>query len=184
MKKLNSICFAFPVITGLALSLVSGHAQSANATISGVSVVGGYDYTITLNNTGTYGLQSFWYGWTQDGNNLPSVPSGLGNSLGWANVLSGNSIEWGDGSDTALAPGQSGTFTFFSTSTPTAMTASPAGDSVAYVGSIDFSQDSPGDSTPVITPTLVVTPEPASLALLAMGCLGLLAANRRKLQAR
>ena len=178
--KFSRACFVSSAAMALTMFAVSGHAQSATATISDVAAAGGYDYTITLNNTGTYNLQSFWYGWTEDGNNLPSDPSNAGNSLGWANVLSDNSIEWGDSSDTALAPGHSGTFTFFSTDTPSAITASPSGESVAYVGSIDFSQGSPGHSTPAFSPTLVVTPEPSSIALLATGSLGLMAVYRRK----
>ncbi len=184
ITKLSSICLAFPVIVGMALSAVSAHAQSASATISGVAVVGGYDYTIALDNTGALNLQSFWYGWTDVGNNLPSVPSGAGNTLGWANVVSGNSIMWGNSSDTALAPGQTGDFTFFSTSTPSAITTSPSGESVAYVGSIDFSQGTPGDSTGAFSPTLVAAPEPSSIALLAIGSLGLLAGGRRTLRAQ
>lgn len=182
MKKLkfNSVRLVLAITAALAMFAVSGRAQNASATISDVVVAGGYDYTITLNNTGAYSLQSFWYGWTLSGNNLPSNPSNAGNSLGWANVLSGNSIEWGNSSDTPLAPGQSGTFTFFSTSTPTAITTPPSGESVAYVHSIDFSQGSPGDSTGVFSPTLVATPEPSSIALLAVGSLGLMAAYRRK----
>ena len=168
MRKSTSICLAFPVIAGLAMSAVSGNAQSASATISGVAVAGGFDYTLTLDNTGTDNLQSFWYGWTQSGNNLPSNPSTVGDSLGWANVLSGNSIMWGDSSDTPLAPGLSGTFTFFSTSTPTAITTPPSGESVAYVGSIDFSQ-AHRKIAPEYSPTFVTTPEPSSIALLASG---------------
>ena len=183
-SKFNSLCLALPVITGLAVSAVSGRAQSASATISDVAVTGGYDYTITLDNTGTDSLHSFWYGWTLSGNNLPTNPSNAGNSLGWINTLSGNSIMWGDSSDTALAPGQSGSFTFFSSSTPTAITTPPSGESVAYVGSIDFSQGSPGDSTGIFSPTLVATPEPSAIALLAVGSLGLLATGWRKLRAQ
>jgi hypothetical protein len=73
----------------------SSHGQGATATISEVTDAGGnFDYTITLINTGTLDLNSFWYGWTQVGNNLPSDPSNAGNSLGWANVLDANSIQW------------------------------------------------------------------------------------------
>jgi hypothetical protein len=183
--KLNSICLVLPVISGLALSVVSSRAQSASATISDVPVVGGYNYTITLNNTGSLSLQDFWYGWTTGGNNLPSNPSNLGSSAGWSGSLFfGNSVEWVGTAGSALAPGNSATFTFFSSSTPLAQTTSPAGDSVAYVNGIDFSQDTPGSSTPVFSPTLVAAPEPASVALLTVGGLGLLVANRRKLQAR
>ena len=181
-SKFNSLCLVLPVVSGVALSALSGHAQSASATISDVAVAGGYDYTITLDNTGTYNLQSFWYGWTQNGNNLPANPSSAGNSLGWANTLDGNSIMWGTSADTPLAPGHTGSFTFFSSSTPSAITTSPSGESVAYVGGIDFSQGTPGDSTGIFSPTLVATPEPASIALLAIGSLSLLTIGRRTQQ--
>jgi len=178
--KLNILSFLVPVVVGLAGSAVSGYAQSASATIAGVSVVGGYDYTIILHNTDpTYNLNSFWYGWIQFQNDLPSNPSNAGNSLGWNNILSGNSIMWSNGgSGTALLPGQSADFTFFSTSTPAQMTSGIAGESVAYVGAIDFSQSSPGDSTGIFAPTLVATPEPSSAAFLIAEVLGMLTCRR------
>ncbi|HZV35674.1 MAG TPA: PEP-CTERM sorting domain-containing protein [Verrucomicrobiae bacterium] len=145
------------------------------ATISGISAGGSFDYTITLQNTGSLSLNGFWYGWTLGGNNLPSNPSSAGNSLGWANTLDGNSIMWQNNSGTALAPGASGTFTFVSTSNPTQITTSPSGESVAYVHTIDFSQGSAGDSTGVFSPVLVATPEPSSLAIFAVGLFGLAA---------
>lgn len=162
---------ALAVAAGLATFTASSHAQGATATISDVAAGGNFDYTITLQNTGTLSLNSFWYGWTTSGNNLPSFPTTPGNTLGWANNLSGNSIEWVNGSGTALAPGQSGTFTFVSTSSPTAITTPPSGESVAYVGGIDFSQGLAGHSTSVFSPTLVAAPEPSSLGLLTVGLL-------------
>jgi hypothetical protein len=159
---------ALALAAGLALSAVSGHAQSASATISYATAGANYDYTITLFNSGSTDLEGFWYGWTQDGNNLPSDPTSAGNSVSWANDLDGNSIMWQGGSATELAPDHSATFTFVSSSSPTAITDAPSGESVAYVGDIDFSQGSPGDSTGVFSPVLIV-PEPSSLALLAAG---------------
>ena len=180
--KSTSIRFTLLAVAGLLASAVSSHAQGAVATISGVPVTGGFDYTILLADTGSTPLNSFWYGWTTSGNNLPSIPSGAANTLGWGNSVVGNSIEWVNSSGTALTPGNTGTFTFFSTSTPAAMTTSPAGRSVAYVNGIDFSQGSPGSSTAVFSPTLAV-PEPSSAALLAVGALGLLTSGWRKLRA-
>jgi hypothetical protein len=180
--KSTSIHFTLLAVAGLLASAVSSHAQGAVATISGVPVSGGFDYTILLTDTGSTPLNSFWYGWTIGNFNLPSTPSGPANTLGWASIVNGHSIEWVNSSGTALTPGNTGTFTFFSTSTPTAMTTSPAGQSVAYVNGIDFSQGSPGSSTPVFSPTLVV-PEPSSAALLAVGALGLLTSAWRKLRA-
>ena len=169
IPKLISTRLALAVAAGLVASTVSSHAQSASATISDVLVGSTYDYTISLKNTGTLSLNSFWYGWIQFQNDLPSNPTLPANSLGWVNTLSGNSIQWVNSTGTALAPGQSGTFTFDSTSTPAQMTAGIAGESVAYVGGIDFSQNSPGDSTGIFAPTLVAAPEPSSLGLLLTG---------------
>jgi hypothetical protein len=182
--NITSIHFAVAVVAGFAATTASGYAQGASATISGVAVSGGYDYTITLLNSGPDSLKSFWYGWTTDGNNLPSNPSNAGNSLGWANSLDGNSIQWGNNSSTALAPGLSGTFTFFSSSSPSAITTSPSGESVAYVGAIDFSQGSPGDSTPIFSPTLVSAPEPSASILLPIGLLVLAGLRSMRLTPR
>jgi hypothetical protein len=172
-------CFALAIAAGLAASIQSSQAQSATATISDVAAGGGlFNYTIILQNTGTANLNSFWYGWTQSGNNLPSNPSNAGNSLGWANTLDGNSIMWQNSSGTALAHNQTATFTFQSTSTFLAMTTPPSGESVAYEGTIDDSQNSPGDSTPIFSP-VAATPEPTTVALLATA-LPLLAASYRR----
>jgi hypothetical protein len=180
--KLNSIRFSLAIAAILAASAVSGHAQTATATISDVPNGGSFDYTITLNNTGSDNLNSFWYGWTQTGNNLPSNPSNAGNLSGWGNDLSGNSIMWINSSGTALTPGKTATFTFVSTSSPTAITTSPSGESVAYVNGIDFSQGVAGDSTGVFSPNLVVTPEPSTLSLVAIGALGFSSTLRRKIR--
>lgn len=172
IPQLTANCFvlALAVAAGLATSTVSSSGQSATATISDVAAGGGnFDYTITLKNTGTQSLNSFWYGWTQSGNNLPSDPTSAANSLGWANDLSGNSIMWENSSGTALGAGQLATFTFVSSSTLSAITTSPSGESVAYVGGIDFSQGQAGDSTAMFSPSIAPVPEPSSLGLLIVG---------------
>jgi hypothetical protein len=156
--KMNSFRLSLAVVALAAVAPVCSHAQSATATISSVAAGDVYDYTITVQNTGSVGLNSFWYGWTTAGNNLPSDPSSAGNSLGWGNQLSGNSIKWINSSGTALAPGASATFTFTDSSSPSAITTSPSGESVAYVGAIDFSQDTAGDSTAVFSPALQSPP--------------------------
>ncbi len=179
LSKFTTIRFILALAAGLAASTISSRAQSASATISGVLVGGNYDYTITLLNTGTYNLNGFWYGWIQFLNDLPSVPTSAGNSLGWANTVAGNSIQWANSTGTALAPGHSGTFTFISTSTPAQMTAGIAGESVAYVNGITGSQGLAGDSTGIFAPTLVAAPEPSSLGLLLAGAVGLWVVSRR-----
>jgi len=177
MPKASLITVTLAILGGMFAFTAKTHAQGAVATISGVAVSGGFDYTIILTDTGGTALNSFWYGWTTTGNNLPSVPTTAGNTLGWGNSVSGNSIEWVNSSGTTLNNGQSGTFTFFSTATPTAITTSPSGESVAYVNGIDFSQGLAGHSTPVFSPTLVAAPEPSATMLLGAGAMGLLAAG-------
>ena len=166
------------IAAGLAASTVSSHAQGAlaSATIYGVAVSGGYDYTISLGNNGTEDLNTFWYGWTFDGNNLPSDPSDVANNLGWDNELSGNSIIWANSSGSALAPGQTGTFTFFSTDSPADITTSPSGGSYVYTGNGIFNGDSAGPFSPSLVSAPV--PEPPSCALLVAGILGGLALVR------
>lgn len=158
ISKTSSIRLILVVAAGLTTAAISIHAQSATATISAVASGNSFDYTITLHNTGSNALNSFWYGWTSSGNNLPSVPSNAGNALGWGNAVSGNSIKWVNSSGTALAPGAWSTFTFVSSSSPSAITASPSGESVAYVHGIDFSEGNPGDSTAAFSPVLVFGP--------------------------
>ena len=165
---LKSFTIRLALAAGLVASAFSAHAQSASATISGVQNGANFDYTILFKNTGSDNLNSFWYGWTTSGNNLPSNPSSAANSVGWANNLDGNSIMWENSTGTALAPGQTATFTFVDSSTPSAITAGASGESVAYVGGIDFSQGVSGDSTGMFSPVLVV-PEPSSTALLGAG---------------
>ncbi len=172
MKNLLKFPFRLTLAfaAGLAVSTLSANAQSATATISGVQDGANFDYTILLHNAGSFSLNSFWYGWIQFENDLPTDPISAANSLGWANNLDGNSIQWENSTGTALAPGQTATFTFVDSSTPAQITAGISGESVAYVGSpIDFSQGVSGDSTGIFTPTLVAAPEPSTFALLGAG---------------
>jgi hypothetical protein len=180
---LISIRFALALAAGLAASSLQAQPTiTASATLSDVQVGSTFDYTMTLHNTGTMPIESLWYGWTLSGPNLPSNPSNAGNSLGWVNSLDGNSIQWTGSSVTALTAGNSATFTFDSTSTPAQMTAGAAGESVAYFGGIDGSQNTPGDSSPVFAPTLTTVPEPSTSALLAIGLAGWMATGWRKLR--
>ena len=168
-SPLFSLRLVLVIATGLCAVPTGSRAQGAVATISGVQAGSVFDYTILLQNTGSTVLNSFWYAWTTSGNNLPSVPTSPANTLGWTNTVFGNSIKWVNSTATALAPGQFGTFTFVSTATPTQITTTPSGQSVAYVNGISFTQNNPGDSTPVFSPTLAAAPEPSALGLLAAG---------------
>lgn len=168
-NSLKSLTLLLAAVMGLAVSTLSTQAQTATATIFGVQNGANWDYTITLVNTSsTLSLNGFWYGWIQFENDLPTSPTAAGNSLGWANGLDGTSIQYQNSTGTALGPNQSATFTFVDASSPTAITAGISGESVAYTGIIDASQSSPGDSTGIFSPVLIV-PEPSTWGLLGVG---------------
>jgi hypothetical protein len=180
--KSISFRLALAIAAGLAASAISSRAQDSSATISGVAAGGGeFDYTITLENTaGSGDIEGFWYGWIAFDFDLPTTPSNPGNSLGWNNSVDGDSIQWQGGSGDALAPGQTGTFTFESTSTPSQITTTvdgdgtTSGDSVTYSGTINPG----GASSPNFEPTLVAAPEPSAWELMVGGLF--IAAGLRK----
>jgi len=184
IRSVKSLGMGLAVAAGMTVTGISAHAQNtaATATISDVAAGGGvFDYTITLKNTGTTVLDSFWYAWTLSGNNLSVGITDPASSLGWTDTgLEGTtSISWEDtaGGHT-LGVGQSATFTFDSTETPTAITTSPAGESVAYLsatGPNSFGQNDPtGGASDVFSPTLVAAPEPSTWSLMGVGLLALL----------
>jgi hypothetical protein len=103
----------------------------ASATISTGSTSAPYNYTVTLNNTGTTDIGTFWFAWTDTPtfyDFLPSVPTITGYPTGWiasvTNAFQGdgygmdfyNSIYGNVGSP--IAPGTSAAFTFTSPDSP------------------------------------------------------------------
>ena len=138
-----------------------------------------YDYSLTLNNTGTTTVGTFWFGWVPGGDFLNPLPTSVLAPAGWTDGLftnasdTGNSIRWVT-TASLLQPGQSlSGFSFESTETPNQL----LGQVPSGVGAGDPILTSfvypnapladPGDQF-VAT---AVTPEPASLLLLATGLL-------------
>jgi PEP-CTERM motif len=193
--KLSSIRFMLAAASGLA-AVFSSHAQNtltAVATLSDVQAGSTFDYTLTLQNTGSVAINSFWYGWIQGVFNLPTAGSSLQNvqnSLGWNAINDGNSIQFENNSGTALAAGNSITFTFDSTATPNSFitdTSSRPVQSIAYStanGPSTFGQSENGIASDPIATTLIATPtpEPSALALLATGGFGLALIYSQKLR--
>ena len=65
-QTLISNRFSLAVAAGLALSAVSTHAQdvAVTGTLTYVAAGGGvFDYTLTLQNTGSEAVESLWLGW-------------------------------------------------------------------------------------------------------------------------
>lgn len=158
---------------GDTLAATATYTSTPNLGSAGVT-----DYALTLNNTGTTTIGTFWFAWVPGGDFLNPVPSGVTPPAGWTDQVftsaQGTSIRWTTTS-ALLQPGQSLTgFGFSSTETPEQLLAlvpsgTGAGDPVTtsfvYIGA---AFKDPGQQF-VAT---AATPEPASIALLASGLLG------------
>jgi hypothetical protein len=163
----------------------SGRAQgtiSATATITETGTSGGeFEYSMTLDNTGTVPINAFWYGWVQGSFDLPSTPTSLTAPLGWSSIPDGNSVQFENSSGAAIPAGGFGLYSFQSTASPTALTTgisdgAPTGSSVVYdtpTGPSTFGENDPGVASGPFQPTLTSVPEPSTFGLLATGLTGM-----------
>lgn len=187
--KVNIISFRLPLAlaAGLAITALPVRAQDVivNGSLSYVQNGSTFDYSLALNNTGSEAVGSLWLGWALSSNPVFDIvnPTNPGNNLGWNSVIDGNSVQYGSASDTPIASGHSGMFTFDSTSTPAQFMSQAAGQSVAYgVNAMPFTiEDNSLDSVEF---ALQVVPEPSTLGLFALGSIALLGGVRRKLFGR
>jgi len=160
---------------------------SATATISAVADGANFDYTISLTNTGSSNIGTFWFAWTPPGmpteyDFLPSAPFAISQPTGWLGPASfgfpGYSIEYNYNNNTgnAITPGNTATFSFTSPDSPTTLQGTtfgfPRTTSFIYAGAPEVG------ATAQVNPVFV--PEPSAYALLAVGCAGLLATLRRR----
>jgi hypothetical protein len=126
MKAFLSLVFALG-----ALSPVLAGTDQASATMTSSIISGGFQYDITLDNTGTNNLGTFWYSWVPGKDFMPSAPTLVDVPTGWTDTVThagagdGFAIQWVAGSTAALTPGSTLNFIFDSTATPATM----AGDS-------------------------------------------------------
>ena len=127
MKITLTLAFTKALLTFLiALGTASAafaQGETATAQLSGVFNAGVYDYTITLQNTSTTPIGTFWYAWIPGEFFLPSTPASETPPTGWtASVVGSYSIEYTESSPSyALGGGASLNFYFTSTDTPAAL---------------------------------------------------------------
>lgn len=156
-------------------------SESASAQLTLVSTTGTvstpvYNYAITVTDTGTTNIGTFWFGWVPGEDFLPSLPSAVSDPLSWGHTLTGShnssdgtAIEWVATSN-KITPGNSlGGFTFSSTDSPSVLAANspshpgtPATTAFVY-GGAPFSDGgfqlvvSPPVTTVASTTTLVTS---------------------------
>ena len=100
---------------------------AGTATISSAPDGANFDYTILLTNTGTTDIGTFWFAWTPPNQPLEydfllSSPLSTSEPVGWVGLASpgfpGYSIEYYNLFGSPISPGQTGTFLFTSSDTP------------------------------------------------------------------
>jgi hypothetical protein len=164
-------------------------AESASAQVSLVSLSGTpaapvYNYDITLTDTGTTPIGTFWFAWTPGQNFLPTVPTAESSPTGWGNDAGtsstpdltgpegspdGTAVRWvAQSAGALLAPGQSlGGFDFSSTDAPAALAGLspthptvPVGTSFVYSGA-PFSDAGAEFTAAVTAPAVLPHLEPS-----------------------
>jgi hypothetical protein len=147
---------------------------SATATYSDSQVSPGvYDYSITLNNTGTTTIGTYWFGWVLGAGFLSAAPTDVDSPAGWTDTVTngGKAVRWTTTTD-LLDPGDSlGGFSFESTETPAQLL-------------LDYAGPGTGTGDPVTTSFVYIaapladpgfqfisdpTPEPGTLFLTLTG---------------
>jgi hypothetical protein len=168
--------------TILAAAGAASAAETASATISDTGS-GPFNYSITLHDTGTTTVGTFWYSWIPGFDFMKSSPTSVTPPSGWADQITGGGGSDGyailftaNSSANYIASGGSLVFNFVSPDNFATMTgnspthpAYPIGTSYIYSAG-EFSDG--GDQF------VVAAPEPASASLL--GVAGVMVLKRRR----
>jgi len=194
MKAMKKIC-----LSGIALLALGGRAyaqEQATGILNLQSVTGSgagqrFTYSITLKDTGTTNIGTFWYAWLPPDNFydfLKSTPTGETSPTGWTANLEGlkngtdnNSIQWVNNSN-VLTPGNSLTFSYTTPDNPATVTGPaafgfPTGYSYVYIGAPET------DAGALVNVAVgnVSLPEPASIAMVTLfGTLAVRRPRRRR----
>jgi hypothetical protein len=106
--------------------------DSASAQVSLLSTTGSgssarYTYEITLKDTGSTSLGTFWFGWTPGQDYMKSSPTAISSPTGWTDTITGGgssdgfAIQWVASSNLVAAGARLSGFKFTSADSPTAL---------------------------------------------------------------
>jgi hypothetical protein len=172
--------------------LVAGSARgqiSASATMTAApDGPNNYHYTISLHNTGTTNLETFWFAWIPGYDFLPSQPTVVQKPTGWSAYVEpgtfygGYSIEFFDPNQTSpITGGQTNTQLQFTSPDSPASLQGPGsiGLPITYSYIYSTAQQTPGVdpvSASNILSSISITPvpEPTGMVLAALGCAALM----------
>jgi hypothetical protein len=186
MKRIFVLGMALAI--GSLLATPASAATSANAVITDMPDGTNFDYTISLTNTGTTTIGTFWFAWVPGQDFMQTSPTNIGQPSGWQNLIThdgagdGFAIQWkASAAGNDLAAGGSATFTFTSSDTPAMI----AGDSSFFPGTpvltsvlYHTTPFSDAGTTFLVTVGAAAVPEPSSLALGLVAVVGSLAWRR------
>lgn len=109
-----------------------------------------YTYAVSVKNTGSTSVGTFWFAWLPDEDLLPALPSDVQNPTGWTDTLvgtnddkDGTSILWKAGTGgTPIAPGDTlAGFTFTTTDSPAVLKGkAPAFPKIDVTTSVAYSK--------------------------------------------
>lgn len=197
MRKGKTITSLIAAVVACAFAV--GSASAGTSATGSVSAVpdgpGNYLYTITLNNTGTTNIDTFWFAWLPDNYDfLTSVPTPTNMPGNWTSYVEtgyyGSSIQFYDTAGSPILPGHSSSaFQFTSPDAPSVVAGDnpmfglPETYSYVYANQPAGPLEDPTGTSSVIFSMPVATPEPASLAMVGLVGVSLLARRRRTVTA-
>jgi hypothetical protein len=173
------------VVTALAATAYAD-GIAATATISYTEPTAGmYDYSLTLNNTGTTTIGTFWFAWVPGAGFLTTAPSSVVSPTGWTDTVtnSGKAVRWVTTTNLLPAGDSLSGFEFDSTETPDQLTLTvPSGVGAGDPVTTSFVYIAAPLADPGAQLNAQLTPEPSTMLLFLTGS-GLIGFVKRKLQA-
>jgi PEP-CTERM motif len=160
----------------------SAAGLSASATFTDVETSPGvFDYSLTLNNTGTTTIGTFWFSWIVGVGFMPTAPTSVSSPSGWSDILTngGSAIQWTTTTDLLAAGDSLSGFEFVTTVTPAELlaafpgpglgTGDPTSTFFVYIATPLADPGSQSVATEAAAAGTVPEPGSAFLALLGIG---------------